>query len=86
MRVPLLRITLAVAREIIDALHLDVRSHGIEDAYAAAALHTATSANGSGLGERTCMALAIREGLPVITTDRDWGRLAIAGLTVTLAR
>ncbi len=79
-------IPLAVAKDLVASLHIDVRPHEIEDAYAAAALHTATSVYGSGLGDRTCMALGIREGLPVVTTDRDWGRLAIPGLTVTLAR
>ncbi len=78
--------TIAIAREMINALHLDIRPHETEDAYAAAALHAVTVAYGSGLGDRTCMALAIREGLPAVTTDRNWARLAIPGLTVSLAR
>jgi PIN domain nuclease of toxin-antitoxin system len=32
------------------------------------------------------MALAIAEGLPALTTDRAWNELAIAGLSVVLAR
>jgi len=32
------------------------------------------------------MALAIREGVPAITTDREWRHLDIAGLAVELAR
>ena len=71
---------------MIDALHLEPRPHQVEDAYAAAALFQATKTKGSGLGDRTCMALAIAEGLPAITTDRAWGELAIAGLSVILAR
>ncbi len=74
------------ARAMIDELHLEVRAHGAVDAYGAAALHHATREFGSGLGDRTCMALAIAEGLPAITTDRDWLRLDIPGLAVTLAR
>jgi len=74
------------ARAMIDELHLEVRPHGAAEAYAAAALHGVTREFGSGLGDRTCMALAIAEGLPAITTDRDWLRLDIPSLAVTLAR
>ena len=77
---------LDTARTLIDALHLEPRPHQVEDAYAAAALFAATRAKGSGLGDRTCMALAIAEGLPAITTDRAWGELTIPGLSVILAR
>ena len=78
--------TVDVARTMIDALYLEARAHGAEDAYAAAALHEATKAQGSGLGDRTCMALAIAERLPAITTDRQWTDLSIPGLTITLVR
>ena len=72
------------ARQMLDALHLDVRPHAVEDAYAAAALHGATKVYGSGLGDRSCMALAIMEGLPAITTDQAWARLEIEGLRVVV--
>ena len=75
-----------VARGMIDPLSLDVRAHEAGDAWAAALLWQATKAKGSGLGDRTCMALAIAEGLPAITTDRVWAELSIPGLTVILAR
>jgi PIN domain nuclease of toxin-antitoxin system len=74
------------AREMIDALHLEIRDHEIEDAYAAASLSEATAIFGAGLGDRSCLALAMREGLPAVTTDRAWARLAVAGLKVTVAR
>ena len=74
------------ARGLIDALKLEVRSHNIADAYAAAALFEATKIKGSGLGDRTCMALAIAEGLPAITTDKAWSELSIPGLVVIQAR
>ena len=79
-------IALESARGLIEALNLESRPHQVEDAYAAAALFQATKSKGSGLGDRTCMALAIAEGLPAITTDRAWGELAIPGLNVILAR
>jgi PIN domain nuclease of toxin-antitoxin system len=71
---------------MLDALHLDVRPHGRDDAIAAAKLYDATKEFGSGLGDRTCMALAIAEGLPVLTADREWARIEIPGLKLLLAR
>ena len=74
------------ALAMLDALHLDVRPHGRDDAIASAKLYTATKEFGSGLGDRTCMALAIAEGLPVLTADREWARIEIPGLKLLLAR
>ena len=74
------------ALAMLDALHLDVRPHGRDDAIAAATLYSATKEFGSGLGDRTCMALAIAEGLPVLTADREWARIEILGLKLLLAR
>jgi ribonuclease VapC len=79
-------ITIGTARKIVDGLHLEVRAHAAEHAYAAAALDQHTRTFGSGLGDRTCMALAIAEGLPVLTTDKAWAKIAIPGLSVVLAR
>ena len=75
-----------IARHMVDALHLEVRPHGEGDAYSAASLHQVTAEYGSGLGDRSCMALAIAESLPALTTDKDWSRINVAGLTVRLAR
>lgn len=79
-------VPLDVARTMIEALHLDVRPHDVEGAFAAATLHAATVAFGSGLGDRSCMALAIAENLPALTTNKVWAQLAIPGLKVKLAR
>jgi len=35
-------------------------------------LRTATRSKGLSLGDRACLALAMRERLPVMTTDRAW--------------
>lgn len=78
--------SLDAAIAMLDALHLDVRPHGREDAIAAANLYPATREFGSGLGDRTCMALAIAEGLPVLTVDREWAKIDIAGLKLLMAR
>jgi ribonuclease VapC len=79
-------IALDIVRRMIASLRLEVRPHSLDDAYAAAGLYEATRSRGSGLGDRTCMALAISTGLPAVTTDRVWGELAISGLDVRLAR
>jgi ribonuclease VapC len=78
--------SIGMARAMIDALHLDVRPHNAADAYAAAELYEATKEHGRGLGARTCMALAIAEGLPVLTTDQAWAKITIPRLTVRMAR
>jgi PIN domain nuclease of toxin-antitoxin system len=75
-----------VVRAMIDTLSLEVRAHQAGDAWTAARLWQATKSKGSGLGDRTCMALAIAEGLPVITTDKAWSELSIPGLVVIQAR
>ena len=74
------------ALAMLDALHLDVRPHGRDDAIAAATLYSATKEFGSGLGDRTCMALAIAEGLPVLTVDQEWAKIKLPGLKLMLAR
>lgn len=79
-------IEIPAAREMLAELHIDVRPHTAEDAFDAAQLVKATRQHGRGLGDRSCMALAIRLGVPALTTDRAWAKLEIPGLTVLLAR
>ena len=43
----------------------------------AGALRPATKALGLSLGDRACLALAQREALPVVTTDRNWTKLTL---------
>ncbi|MEH3148546.1 MAG: type II toxin-antitoxin system VapC family toxin [Methylobacterium frigidaeris] len=79
-------VTLTVIEEMVRELRLDLHAHDREAAFAAARLTEATRQYGSGLGDRTCMALAIKLGVPVLTTDRAWAKLRIPGLTVELVR
>lgn len=44
----------------------------------AAALRPLTRAVGLSLGDRFCLALAAASGLPAITADRNWSRIAEA--------
>ena len=48
------------------------------DALAIGALHAATRSAGLSLGDRSCLALANRLGLPAVTADRAWSRVAAA--------
>lgn len=43
----------------------------------AARLHMPTRQLGLSLGDKACLALAIREGATAITTDRKWSRLDV---------
>ena len=70
------------ARELVGELRLAVEHHTADDAYAAAALHDATKEYGRGLGDRTCMALAMRLDLPALTTDREWKKIKVKGLSL----
>ena len=71
-----------VIRELLDELRLDVRSHDAGAAYAAAALHEQTKRFGRGLGDRSCLALALSLGVPVLTTDSEWRKVKVDGLRV----
>ena len=73
-------------RELIAELRFDIIPHDEAEAFQAAQLIHATRTIGSGLGDRSCMALAIRLGVPALTTDRAWTQLEIPGLEVRLAR
>lgn len=75
-----------IAGEMMADLRLDIRSHDSAAALAAATLTPATQVAGSGLGDRSCMALAITEGLPALTGDRSWKKVKAKGLKVDLIR
>jgi ribonuclease VapC len=72
-------------QEIIGALHVEVATFDTEAALDAALLRPLTSAKGLSLADRACLALAMRLGVPVVTTDRAWAALSLP-VTVTLAR
>jgi PIN domain nuclease of toxin-antitoxin system len=49
------------------------------------ALRSATKSLGLSLGDRACLALALRERLPVVTGDKSWARLDL-GVTIRVFR
>ncbi|KTS04753.1 twitching motility protein PilT [Methylobacterium radiotolerans] len=79
-------VALPVIEEMVQELRLDVHAHDREAAFAAARLTEATRKLGSGLGDRSCLALAIKLGVPVLTADRAWAKLKIPSLTVEVVR
>lgn len=55
------------------------------DAEVAADLFDLTGSAGLSLGDRYCLALAQRLGVPALTADRTWGGLSV-GVPVTVIR
>lgn len=45
---------------------------------AIARLRASTKTLGFSLGDRACFALGLRLGLPILTTDREWAKLALS--------
>ena len=60
-------------------------THDAELARMAGVLRTATRDIGSSLGDRACLALAIREGATAVTADRIWATLDL-GCKIELIR
>ncbi len=67
-------------REALQGLQLDVVPFDVEQAYEAGLLRAATKGVGLSLGDRGCLGLALRLGLPALTADRRWEELSIGAL------
>lgn len=72
-------------RDVLTDLHLAIVPFDDELAYDSAGLRPATKHLGLSLGDRACLALAKREGLPALTADLAWAGLDI-GVEVQLIR
>jgi ribonuclease VapC len=72
-------------RLLLGALGFEIADFGAEDAFDAGRLRGATRAAGLSFGDRACLALALREGLPVATADRAWAELEM-GVGVEVIR
>ena len=75
-----------IIRELLGELRLDVRAHDTDAAFAAAALHEQTKQFGRGIGDRSCMALALSLGVPALTADREWRKGKVKGLQINRLR
>ena len=77
----------SAAREILSSLQVAWVEFDEEQAYSTAAMLPASRAYGLSFGDRACLALARRLGLPAVTADRVWATAAAAlGVDVTLIR
>ena len=76
-----------VAADTLLALPLIVIDLDAHLAIEAGAMLAQTRPFGLSLGDRACLALAKREGLPALTADRSWMRAApLVGIEVRLIR
>ena len=72
-------------REDLEALGLDLLDFTLQDAESVAQLWPITRPVGLSLGDRACLSLARRLGLPAFTADRHWATLDL-GVEVRLVR
>lgn len=82
---------LGAAREAVERLlaPLPIRLLPADEglSYEAGMLRMVTATQGLSLGDRYCLALARREGLPALTAERRWPRVApVIGVDVELIR
>lgn len=75
----------APLRETIEALGIELRAFGAEDADETGRLHAATRDAGLSLGDRACLALARSLGASALTADRAWLDVDV-GVDVRLLR
>ncbi len=75
----------AAIREALEGLAVEVAPFDREQAYAAGLLRPATMSLGLSLGDRACLSLARRLGLPAVTTDAAWAKLDM-GIDVQVVR
>ncbi len=74
-----------VASDSVALLDMDAVPFDVEQALEAGALREATREQGLSLGDRACLTLARRLGLPALTADRKWTKLDL-GVEIRLIR
>jgi ribonuclease VapC len=77
--------SLELAREALAIVDLDLIDFDRDLAENAGGLIARTKLKGLSLGDRACLALAVRERLPAVTGDRGWESLDV-GVEVRLFR
>jgi len=69
--------SLEIARMALGMASVDVVDFDRPQAEQAGLLVKTTRSHGLSLGDRACLALAMREGVPVLTADRIWAKLKL---------
>ena len=75
----------AEVRRSIALIGAEIVPFDEEQAHAAAGIRGATRQRGLSLGDRACLQLAARSGLPAVTADRVWAEID-TGVEVRLIR
>ena len=70
-------VTEAEQRVIRMSLDIEIRSFDESSAWRASSLRGGTKSRGLSIGDRACLALALEEGLPALTTDSAWSALDV---------
>jgi ribonuclease VapC len=73
-------------RAALDGLPIEVHAFDREAAYIAGELRGATRSSGLSLGDRACLALAIRLEATAVTSDRAWTLLSDVPVRVAAIR
>ena len=71
---------------VFGTLGIEIVPFGPEAALLSARLRPATRRLGLGLGDRACLATGCVEGCAVLTSDRSWRELDIAGIEIRCVR
>ena len=80
-------LAIADALDSVDGLPITAIDLDLDLARRAGALEPETRRFGLSLGDRCCLALAAKEGLPALTTDRIWSQAGpLIGVEVRLIR
>ena len=72
-------------RQALGALAIDVMPFDQELAYRSGLLRAQTKSIGLSFGDRACLALGERLGVPVLTSDRAWASLKL-NVVITVIR
>jgi ribonuclease VapC len=72
-------------RSDVEELGVTLVPYTLDDAEETARLWPATRTAGLSLGDRACLALAIRQALPAVTADTAWANLSL-GVDVQVIR
>lgn len=63
---------------VVESLGVEIVNLNVEHARAAALLRSTTKRYGLSIGDRSCLALALTLGIPVLTADKVWSELDLS--------